>query len=161
MRVLAKGLNYARTPEKIPYEIYILASEVAAKSLISLATQQTMHEAQATANALQSEAVNILTKAGPPKHNIGKEDRTLIKALEKQGDILLLLAHKGKATVIMDKEEYTTKLNTMAIDPAPKLNKKLIALLTWKRQRKLPHRIIGTCTPLQICYQDYMGPKIH
>ena len=72
-KVLANGLNYAITPDKIPHEDYIVATELAVKSLISSAPQHLAQKTLSMANNLRSEVVNILTKAKPPKQNIGKK----------------------------------------------------------------------------------------
>ena len=68
--VLANGLNYDITPDKMPHEDYIAATELAVKSLISSAPQHLIQETQSMANTLRSEVMNILTKARPQKQNI-------------------------------------------------------------------------------------------
>ena len=101
------------TPDKIPHEDYIVAPELAVKSLISSAPQQLIQEMLSMAYTLRSEVVNILTKQRPPKQNIGKENRSLLKNLAKNKDILILQADKGKATVVMDKCDYIVCSNIL------------------------------------------------
>ena len=63
---LAKGLNYAPTPDKIPVKEYIVASELACQKLSN-------NEAM----VLRSEMAGILSNAKPPKSNITCEERIL------------------------------------------------------------------------------------
>ena len=78
--------------------------------VFSSVPQHLIQETQASASTLRSEVVNILTKARPPKQNIGKEDRSILINLAKNEDILILPMDKRKTTVIIDKSEHTTKL---------------------------------------------------
>ena len=57
-----------------------------------------------------------LEKAKPPKPNVTKEERTAIKNLKKDDNIIILPADKGNATVIMNKEEYNHKMNNLVSD---------------------------------------------
>ena len=110
MKVLANGLNYAITPDKIPHEDYIVATELAVNGLISSVPQHLLQETLSMANNLISGVVNILTKARPSKQNIGKEDRSLLNSLAKNEDILLLPADKGKGSWInVTIEQHWTK----------------------------------------------------
>ena len=89
---------------------------------------------------IRSDIANILSKARISKDNIDKQDRDNIKHLTKNEDILILPADKGKAAVVMDKEEYNSKLNKMVSDTkvyqqlksdaTPAFKRKLIAILT-------------------------------
>lgn len=57
-----------------------------------------------------------MSKATIPKQNTNSPDRESIMRLVKNEDILILSADKGKATVIMDKEEYNSTCNNMVSD---------------------------------------------
>ncbi len=83
--------------------------------------------------------VGELKKAKPPPSNISAKERKALKTLAKNKDIMILPADKGKATVIMDTQEYKDKVNRILSDkktyePLPKdptdsYRRKLIALL--------------------------------
>ena len=42
--------------------------------------------------------------------NISKEENLSLKLLQSEENIIILSAEKGKATLVMDKEEYSKKL---------------------------------------------------
>ena len=50
-----------------------------------------------------------LQKSEAPKLNISKEERLALKSLQSDENIIILLADKGDATVVMDKVEYSKK----------------------------------------------------
>lgn len=62
------------------------------------------------AESLRGEIVNILRKAKPPTPNISIEESRVLDNLRKETSIHILPADKGRATVIMDKEEFKTKV---------------------------------------------------
>ena len=61
-------------------------------------------KSQKKVDNIKSNIANILSKARIPKQNIDKQDRANIKCLTKNEDILILLANKVKAAVVMVKE---------------------------------------------------------
>ena len=87
--MLGKGLNYAPTPDKIPVEEYIVATELACQKLPN-------NEAM----VLRSEMAGVLRNAKPPKSNITREERKALQDLKKEESVLILPADKGKATVL-------------------------------------------------------------
>ncbi len=103
--VLAKGLNFSPSPDQVPYEEYIVATEQACKKL-------PYNEAA----ILRSEIAGVLRSARPPKANITKEERRAVQELKKDDSILILPADKGKATVLMDVSEYEEKIHNMLSD---------------------------------------------
>ena len=161
--VLAKGLNFAITPEKSPIEDFIVATELACTNLPT-----------SDANSLRGEAAKILGSNNKPKHNITKSEREAIKSLQKQDSIIVLPADKGKCVVVMDKTEYLEKANTMLSDtrtytklksdPTNKIRDKLI-----KKLNKLKDQ--GKITEKQLHYlkpstnpttpRFYGTPKVH
>ena len=72
-----------------------------------------MAEAQKKVDTIRLYIASVLSKARLPKQNINNEDRSIIKNLAKDKDILILPADKGKAVVLMDKSEYNSKLLAM------------------------------------------------
>ncbi|XP_035671873.1 uncharacterized protein LOC118412922 [Branchiostoma floridae] len=97
-KVLQKGLNFAVTPDKLPVEDFVVATESACAGLPLSSAEQ-----------LRSEVAGILKTAKPPKNNITKQERDALKELRKDKDLLVLPADKGKATVVMDKSDYEKK----------------------------------------------------
>ena len=84
------------------------------------------------------------------KSNFTKEERAAVKDLKKDDTIIILLVDKGKATVIMDLEDYEDQVRTMlsdektyeklASDTTPKYTKKLVAIVDrLKLEGKLTH----------------------
>ena len=55
-------------------------------------------------------------QARPLSHNITKEERAALKILRKEQSTQIMPADKGKATVMMDKEEYDIKVQLMLED---------------------------------------------
>ena len=84
-------------------------------------------------------AANVLKSAKCLEQKITKEERQAIKELKKVEEILILLADKGKATVVLDKDEYEEKVTTMLgdkktyeqlpDDPTPKYKRKRVTTL--------------------------------
>ena len=62
------------------------------------------------------DCIGTLKSAKPPESNITKEERQAIKQLQKEKSIQILAADKGRATVIMDTDEYNNKLQSMLSD---------------------------------------------
>ena len=136
--VLAKGMNFAPSPASIPYEDYIVAMEQACKKLPT-----------SEAAVLRSEMAGILRSAKAPKSNITKEERQVISDLKKE-DSIILPADKGKATVVMQSEEYEQKLTDMLSDekaykelqpdPTSRYKRELVAILSrFKKEEKISH----------------------
>jgi len=103
--VLSKGLNFVVSPSRIPVEEFVAATE---KICSQLEPQK--------ADALRSEVTFALNKAKPGTPNLSKDEREAIKRLRRDESIQVLPADKGRATVIMDKEEYETKVKEMLDD---------------------------------------------
>ena len=106
-KILAKGLNYAVTPEKMPTEEFVVAAEQATWSL-----------PQEQKDKLRADITGVLKSAKVPKQNITRQERTALKGLQKEKSITILPADKGKATVIMETREYQDKMKEMLNDEA-------------------------------------------
>ena len=104
-RVLAKGLNYAVSPDNVCAEEFVLATELACRKLTYPESVQ-----------LRAKVASTLKSAKLPKSNVTKEERKAIKELQKVDSILILPADKGRSTVILDKCEYDKKVTTMLAD---------------------------------------------
>ena len=127
--VLSKGLNFAMAPSRIPVEDFVIATE---KICTQLEPQK--------ADALRSEVTFTLHKARPGIPNLSKDEREAIKRLRQDESIQVLPADKGRATVIMDKQEYESKVKAMLDDekmyvkldkdPTPQYKKKLVSILS-------------------------------
>ena len=128
-KVLAKGLNYAVSPTTVCTEEFVLATELACKKL-----------AQPDAVQLRAKVASALHSSRPPKSNLSKEERQAVKELKKEDSILILPADKGRATVVLDRDEYNTKVNSMladtktyeelASDPTQSYKRKLVSKLS-------------------------------
>ena len=103
--VLAKGLNYAVSPQDVCAEEFVLATELACKNL-----------PQADGIQLRAKIANVLRTSKPPEQNVNKEKRQAIKELKKEESIIILPADNGKSTVVLDKTEYEEKVHLMLSD---------------------------------------------
>ena len=103
--LLKKGLNFAPTPEKVPTEEMIVVTEEACSMV-----------PPPQAEALPSEVVSAIRAHKITESNITISERKALKELQKEIDILVLPADKGRATVVLNKSEYETKMPTMLSD---------------------------------------------
>ena len=162
LSVLAKGLNFSPSPNKIPYDDYIVATELACKKL-----------PYNEATVLRSEIAQALRGSKPPKSNISKDERKAINDLKKNKEILILPADKGKATVLMDVDEYEQKVSNMLSDektyevlksdPTAKYKRKLVAMLKkLKKDNKITRSQYDLLYPTaENVPRIYGTPKIH
>ena len=96
--VLEKGLNFAVSPDKLPINDVIVATESACKDL-----------PDKTAAELRARVVNIVKTSKPPASNITRGERSAIKELRNDDSIEIIPADKGRATVVIDKTVYEEK----------------------------------------------------
>ncbi len=104
--VLSQGLNFAITPKTIPYDDFIVTTELACKNIAS----------QGEKAALRNEVVGILKSAKLPPSNINREEWKAIQSLFKDKSIRILPADKGRITVVMNTEQYEKQMLTMLED---------------------------------------------
>ncbi|KAI8487041.1 hypothetical protein Bbelb_353010, partial [Branchiostoma belcheri] len=105
--LLSKGLNFAVTPNKIP-NINIVTE-----------TESAIHRArlpQRQAEALRTKVATTLKVSKPPASNISREERTALKDLATNQDILILPADKGRCTVVLDREQYGREVQDLLGD---------------------------------------------
>ena len=122
---------------------------------------------------MRCEVVNILSSNCKTESNISKEERQALKNLSKEDSIVILPADKGSCTVIMDKDEYCRKVESMLSDektylklkkdPSDGTKRNLIKKLTSLKEQ-------GKITESQYKYlypttnstpRLYCTPKIH
>ena len=90
--------------------------------------------------AIRTDINALLRKTKIPKSNLTKEERIAISQLKKDKDRLVLTADKGVVLVIMDKQDYINKAETLLAQPAYKtlprdLTNKIKAQLITKLRR--------------------------
>jgi len=99
--LLKKGLNFTVTPENIP------ATEIITK------VESAIRQLDAEDTDTVRRAVNrILQQAKPPEPNITKEMRDTLERLKEDDSIMVLPADKGHASVVMDVNNYHTKVSS-------------------------------------------------
>lgn len=106
LTVLSRGLNYARTLNKILYEEFILATELACQSM----------KDQGKKAELKNDIAGILQTAKLAPGNINKEEREDIHSLKKDKTIMIIPADKGRATAVMDTKRYEQQMEGMLKD---------------------------------------------
>ena len=97
--VLSLGLSFAIIPRQIPYQEIISATEATAHRLD-----------HRTAEALRLAVRRALQQAKPPLPNLTFQQRRAIQDFKRDESIVLIPTDKGRATMIMDKDEYTQKM---------------------------------------------------
>ena len=162
--ILSKGLNYAVSPQKVPVTDYIVQTEKACRLL-----------PPEDRDSLRSEVVHICRSHKPSTPNITRAEREALANLKKDDNIIILPADKGRATVIMDKENYVSKVNTMlndtrtydklSKDPTPSYKKKLQTMLDkFKDDGKISeslHKHLSPDSQSQNTPRMYCTPKVH
>jgi hypothetical protein len=161
-KLLARGLGFAVSPDKLPVNDIVIGTELCCKNL---KTEE--------ADQCRAEVVGVIKSSKPPKSNISKEERGAIKELKANKDITILPADKGKAVVIMDTANYKEKcLNTLSDtntycaidkDPSQSTKRKLISkLLALKKDGKLDDYTYDVVYPTaEVTPRFYALPKIH
>ena len=79
--VLNKGLNYAVSPQAVPVEEFVVATEVVCDRLDAKDKEE-----------IRSKVTAILRHASPPSSNITRKERQAIKDLKKDNNIVILPA---------------------------------------------------------------------
>ena len=100
--VLAKGPNFTVSPKHPPNLEYITAIEAACTKL----SQQDAEELRADINW-------VLRDSHSHKSNLTKAQSIALRELKKDRDCIALAADKGVAMVIMDRQDYINKANTL------------------------------------------------
>ena len=125
--VLAKGPNFVVSPKQPPNLEYITAIEAACTKL----SQQDAEELRADIN-------RVLRSSHPPKPNLTNAQNLALRELKMDRDCIVLTADKGVAMVIMDRQDYINKANSLLNqntyrsiprDPTNSIKNKLISIL--------------------------------
>ena len=98
--LLEKGLNYSITPTTIP------AVKLVAKIETVLAGMPTEE-----ANTIRADLSSVIHRTQVPKPNCTRNQIAALKSLQQNDNIIILPADKGRATVILNKEDYIRKCN--------------------------------------------------
>ncbi|XP_045535026.1 uncharacterized protein LOC123721196 [Papilio machaon] len=163
VNILEKGLNFAPSPRRIPYEKVIGGIEEA----ISRNKLKTTD-----ADILRQDVAVILRKAKLPPKNVTIKELSAIKELRTDPDILVLKADKGNATVVMNVSDYDNKINTLLNDsstyqlmnnnPTQRVNRETLALIN-KHKDVLPSDVHKHLIQPRIVQPPklYGLPKVH
>ncbi|XP_069673690.1 uncharacterized protein [Periplaneta americana] len=111
--VLARGLNFAPVPKKIPVADIISSIEGAIHQL-----------PQDSAEEIRREVARAVTKATIPEPNISQEENRALQMLGKNDNLVVLPVDKGNGTVLLSSTQYQEKINQLLNDPAYKILKK-------------------------------------
>ena len=98
--LLEKGLNYSITPTTIP------AVELVAKIETVLAGMPTEE-----ADTIHADLSSVICRTQAQKPNCTRNQIAALKSLQQNDNIIILPADKGRATVILNKEDYIRKCN--------------------------------------------------
>ncbi len=105
--VLTKGLNYAVAPKRLPIVDFITCTESA------------IHHAKippGEAEELRRFVAITIKNAKLPKSNLSKEKGKALDKLKRDRDIVILLADKGRCTVVLDSTTYDSKIQELLND---------------------------------------------
>ena len=99
---MKKGLNFAVTPQNLPIDDLITATELACKNI----------KEKHRADGLRCEVAKAVMKhkAKEKRSNISQEERKALQTLRSDKTIKILPADKGRATVIMKATDYDAKI---------------------------------------------------
>ena len=115
------------TPKRIPTETIVSSVEAV------LSRQRELSEP--TKDNIRSRIASTIQSASLTDNNLTKDERQALKRLRNDNDILILLADKGRVTVVMDKTDCHDKMDELVNDkqtyevlkrdPTPALQRKL------------------------------------
>ncbi len=100
--VLKLGFKFSPAPTKLPLIDTVTAVEIGTKFL-----------SEVKANGLRGRVCDILRKSKLPQDNLSKQQRKALSELKRMSDVAILPAYKVRATVLMNKEEYHSKLTQL------------------------------------------------
>ena len=103
--VLARGLNFAPAPRRIPVTEIVTAVEDGLR-------RANHFEAQLA----RTRIVGCLNRARPPPTNLSPAEHKAIKLLKEDESVVTAPADKGNVTVVMDHEDYDGKVRALLAD---------------------------------------------
>ena len=164
VQVLSRGLNFAPPPKFISKAHIVASVEAAIKQSIVI-------EGEAT--KARVDVINALSYAKLPPTNIHPQEAKTVKELAKDDDIVILSADKGRATVVMDRKDYSAKMlmmlgdqdtyQLMAKDPTTSLENRMNSvLLRLQREGRLSGKTYYHLHSSAAGVQHLYGlPKVH
>ena len=106
-------MNYSITPATLPTIDLVAKIET---TLTGMAAEK--------ADTIRADLRSIIRKTKPPERNITRKQSRSLKSLQQNENIIILPADKGRATVVLDKEDYIKKCNEhLTSGPYTKLKK--------------------------------------
>ena len=125
--LLENGMNFSVTPPALPTIDLIAKIET---TLTGMTTEE--------ADTIRADLSSIIRKAKPPKRNITRKQSISLKSLQQNENIIILPADNGRATVVLDKEDYIKKCNEhLTSGPCTKLKKDPTSSVVSKVRKKL------------------------
>ena len=107
LQALSRGLNFVPSPQFIP-KAHIVANVEAAIYRSG--------ETEEQATKARVGVVGALSRAKPPPRNTLPGEMMAVKQLARDKDIVILPADKGRATVVMNRSDYSCKMQAMLED---------------------------------------------
>ena len=161
LKVLLHGPNFAVVPRFPPVGEYIASTEQACSQL-------KQGEAEELSRGDQVHPEGDTT----PKSNITKEEKKALAELRRDNNRIILTAEKRVSMVVMNEEEYITKVQELLdqpaykpilTDPTTKYKNKLISLLkTIRTEVGINEVIYRRLYPTGAGYPKFYGlPKVH
>jgi len=117
--VLSFGLKHSVTPRRIPTECIVSSVEAV------LSRQRDLSES--AKDNIRSRTASTVQSASIPDNNLTKDEQRTLKRLKNDESIAILLADKGRVTVVMDKTDYFDKLEVL-------VNDKQANIIAWQTQ---------------------------
>ena len=108
MHVLSYGLKHSVTPKHVPTDNIVSSVESV------LPCQRELPES--TKDNIKSRTVSTLQSASLTNCNFTKHELHTLKRLKNDKEIVIFPADKGRVTVVMDKKDYTDKMDSLVSD---------------------------------------------
>ncbi|XP_064482883.1 uncharacterized protein LOC135395719 [Ornithodoros turicata] len=106
--LLSKGLDFTLAPRAVPEREIIVEIE-----------DRLRHIKDSTGvNLARSRIATILNNVCGPPSNLSKQERSALRDLRSDQSVIVLPADKAKGTVILDTEDYRTKMQEILDDAA-------------------------------------------
>jgi len=100
--VLEKGLNFALSPKTIP------VLEIAAS--VEKGLKNIRNKPVGEIEMARSRIAQVLHNSTPPTPNVSPQEINALNNLKSDNSIIILKADKGNTTVVMDKDDYVSKI---------------------------------------------------
>jgi len=108
MHILSYGLKHSATPKQIP------TNDIVSSVESILDRQRELPES--TKDDIRSRIASIPQSASLTYCNLMKDELHALKWLKNNKDIVILPAKEGRVTVVMDKKDYSDKINSLVND---------------------------------------------